>query len=145
MLTVGRRAITCGSVKVARRVITRFGLSVPQPGRNVTVLRSQARLPTAYSCQLVGPGILAVLGGLGAILGCHPAVIDSLGSVIGSLGVRGRRQRIFAVRLLTLARGAVSCRSVEVTRGVISRRGLSIALLGLSVTHVRRQIAVASL
>jgi hypothetical protein len=145
MLTVGRRAVTCGSIKVAGRVITRFGLSVTQPGRDVAILRGQARLPAAHAGQLVGPGIFAVLGGLGAILGRNLAVIYGLGAVIGSLGVRGWRQRTFACRVLTLARGAVPCGAVEVTRCVISRRGLSVALLGLSVTHVRRQIAVASL
>jgi hypothetical protein len=88
MLTVGRRAVTCGSVKVAGRVITRLGLSVPQPGSDVAILRGQARLPAAHAGQLVGPGILAVLGGLGAILGRNLAVIDGLSAVIGSLGVR---------------------------------------------------------
>ncbi len=145
MLTVGRRTVTGGSIEIARRVITRLGLSVPQPGRNVTVLRSQARLPTAYSCQLVGPGILAVLGGLGAVFGRHLAVVDGLGAVLSRLSVRRRTRATFAVRLLTLARGAVSCRSIEVARGVVTGGGFAVTLLGFPITHVRGQIAVASL
>ncbi|HEY8840758.1 MAG TPA: hypothetical protein VIO80_08950, partial [Candidatus Dormibacteraeota bacterium] len=43
--------------------------------------------------------------------------------------------RTFACRLLTLARRAVPCGSVEITRRVVTR-------FGLSVTHVRSQIAV---
>jgi len=142
MLTVGRRAVTGGSIEIARRVITRLGLSVPQPGRNVAILRSQARLPPAYSCQLVGPGILAVLGGLGAVFGRHLAVVDSLGSVVRRLCVRRRTRGTFAVRLLTLTRRAVPRRSVEVTRGVVTGGGLAVTLFGIPITHVRGQVAV---
>ena len=143
MLPVGRGAVTRGSIEIARRVITRLGLSVTQPGRDVAILGSQARLPTAYSCQLVGPGILAVLGGLGAVFGRHLAVIDSLGPVIRSLGVPRWRTGTFALGLLTLTCRAVPCRPVEVARRVITRCGLPVTLLGLSVTHVGGQIAVA--
>ena len=143
MLTIGRRAVTCGSVKIAGRVITRFGLSVTQPGRDVAILRGQARLPAAHAGQLVGPGIFAVLGRLGAILGRNLAVIYGLGAVIGSLGVRGWRQRTFACRVVTLARGAVTCGAVEVTRRVVASRGLTVTLFGLTVTHIRGQIAIA--
>ena len=143
MLTVGRRAIPRGSIKIARSVIPRFGFSVAQPGRDVTVLRSQAGLPTAHSSQLVGPGIFAVLCGLGAIFGRNLAVVDGLGPVIRSLGVPRGRSGAFACLLFTLARRAIPCGSVEVTGRVITRFGLSITLLGLSVAHVRSQIAVA--
>ena len=44
--------------------------------------------------------------------------------------------------MLTLARRTVPCGSVEITRRVITRVGLSVTLLGLSVTHVRSQISV---
>jgi hypothetical protein len=44
---------------------------------------------------------------------------------------------------LTLTRRAIPRGSVEVTRRVVARRGLSVALLGHSVTHVRSEIAVA--
>jgi hypothetical protein len=141
MLAVGRRAVTCGSVQIARRVIARFGLSVTQPGRDVTILRSQARLPATHTCQLVGPGVFAVLGGLGAIFRRHLAVIDSLGAVVRSFSVPRWGPGPF--RLLTLTHRAVPCGSVEVTRCVIARRGFSVALLGLTVTNVRGQIAVA--
>jgi hypothetical protein len=137
MLTVGRRAVTRGSVKIPCCVITRFGLSVTEPGRDVTVLRSQAGLPAAHPGQLVGPGIFAVLGGLGTVFGRNLAVVNSLCAVICSLGVRRWGSRSFACGLLTLVRCAVS-------RGVIARSCLSVALLGLSVAYVRGQIAVAS-
>jgi len=143
MLPVGRRAISCGSVKIAGRVIARLGFSVAQPGRDVTVLRSKAGLPAAHSCQLVGPGIFAILGGLGAILGRNLAVIDSLGAVIRGLGATPWRSGTFACRPFTLTRRAIPCGSVEVSRRVITRFRLSVTLLRLSVTHVRSQIAVA--
>jgi hypothetical protein len=44
--------------------------------------------------------------------------------------------------LLTLARCAVPGGSVEITRRVVTRLGLSITLLGFPVTHVGSQIAV---
>ncbi len=143
MLTVGRRAIPRGSVKIARRVVTRFGFSVAQPGRDVTVLRSQAGLPTAHSSPLVASRIFAVLCGLGAIFRRNLAVVDGLGPVIRSLSVPRGRSGTFACLLFTLARRAIPCGSVEVTRRVVTRFGLSITLLCLSVTHVRGQIAVA--
>jgi hypothetical protein len=142
VLTVGRRAIARGSVKITRRVITCFRLSVAQPGRDVTVLRSQAGLPTAHSCQLVGPGILAVLGGVGAIFGRDLAVVDSLGAVIRSLSAARGRSGTFARRLLTVTLRAIPGGSAEVTRR-ITRLGISITLIRLSVAHVRGEIAVA--
>ena len=142
MLAVGRGSVTRGSIEIARRVITGLGLSVTQPGRDVPILRGQASLPTAHPGQLVCPGILAVPGGLGAIFGRHLAVLDSLGPVIRSLSVPRWRTGAFALGLLILTCRAVPCRPVEVARRVIARRGLSITLLGLSVTHVRSQIAV---
>ena len=145
MLAVRRRAIPCGSVKVAGRVVTRFGLSVTQPGRDITVLRSQAGFPTTHSCQLVDPGVFAILGGLSAIFGRNPPVINRLGAVIRSLSVPRGSSRTFAYRLLTLTRRQVPRGSVEITRCVITRFRLSVTLLRLSVTHVRSQIAVAPL
>jgi len=65
-----------------------------------------------------------------------------LGAVVGSLSVPQGGSGTFACRLLTLARRAVPCGSVEITRRVVARFGLSVTLLGLSVTHVRSQIAV---
>ena len=144
-MTFGRRAIACRSVEVARRVIARFGLSVTQPGRFVAVLGSQAGHPPAGSRQLVGAGILAVLGGVGAIFGGHPAVVDSLGPVVSSLSVPRGSSGAFPGRLLTLARRAIAGGSVEITRGVVARRGLSVTLLGLSVADVRSPVAVAPL
>jgi hypothetical protein len=45
--------------------------------------------------------------------------------------------------MLTVARRAIPCGSVEITRRVVTRFGLPITQLGLSVTHIRSQIAVA--
>jgi hypothetical protein len=65
---------------------------------------SQPGAPAAYSCQLVGPGIFTVLGGL-----C-----------------------------------ATPCGSVEITRRVVMRVGLSVTQLGRDVTILRGQIAFAT-
>jgi hypothetical protein len=143
MLTVGRRAIACVSVEIARGVITRFGFTITQPGSDVAILSSQAGLPTAHSCQLVGAGILPVLGGLGPIFGRNLAVINRLGPVVRSLSVSRGRLGTFPCRLFTLSCGAIPCSPGEVTRRVIARFGLSVTLFGLPVTHVGSQIAVA--
>jgi hypothetical protein len=142
MLTLARRAIPCGSVEITRRVVTRSGFSVTQLSRDVTVLRSQPGLPAAHSCQLVGPGILAVFGGVCAIFGRHLAVLDGLGAVVRSRSTPRGSSGTLAGRMLTLARRAIPCGSVEITRRVVTRFGLSVTLLGLSVTHVRSQIAI---
>ena len=142
MLTLARRAIPCGSVEITRRVVTRSGFSVTQLSRDVTVLRSQPGLPAAHSCQLVGPGILAVFGGVCAIFGRNLAVLDGLGAVVRSRSTPRGSSGTFAGRMLTLARRAIPCGSVEITRRVVTRFGLSVTLLGLSVTHVRSQIAI---
>jgi hypothetical protein len=65
-----------------------------------------------------------------------------LGAVVGSLSLPRGGSVAFACSLLTLARRAVPGGSVEITRRVVTRFGLSVTLLGLSVTHVRSQIAV---
>jgi hypothetical protein len=145
MLTIGRRAIPRGSIQIARSVIACFRLSVTQTGRDVTILRSQARLPTAHSCQLVGPGILAVLGGLGAVFGRNLAVLESLGAVIRRLSAPRGSSGTFACRPLTITRRPVPCGPVDITRCVITRCSLSVALLRLSVAYVRGQISVAPL
>jgi hypothetical protein len=126
---VGRGAIACGSIEIACRVITRFGLTVAQSGGDVSVRRSLARLPAAHSCQLVGPGIFTVLGGLGPIFRRNLAVIDRLGAVVRSLGAPGWRPGAFAFRLVTLC--------------VIARCSLSVTLFRLSITYIGGQIAVA--
>jgi hypothetical protein len=142
ILAVARRAVPCGSVEITRRVVTRLGLPVSQAGRDVTVLCSQPGLPAPHSCQLVGPGILAVLGGLCAVFGCNLAVVDGLGAIVRSFSLPRGGSGTFACRLLTLARRAIPCGSVEITRRVVTRFGLAVTLLGLAVTYVRSQIAV---
>jgi hypothetical protein len=44
--------------------------------------------------------------------------------------------------MLTVACCAIPCRSVEITRRVVTRFGFSVTQLGLSVTLVRSQITV---
>jgi hypothetical protein len=145
ILAVGRRAVACGSVEIARRVVTRLGLSVSEASRDVAVLSSEPGLPAPHSCQLVGSGILAILGGLCAVFGCNLAVVNSLGTVVGSPSLPQGGSGTFACRLLTLARLPVPGGAVEITRRVITGLGLSITLLGLSITHVRSQVAVPPL
>jgi len=139
MLTVARRAIRCRSVEITRRVVTRFGFSVTQLGRDVTFQRSQPGLPAPHSGRLVGPGIFAVLGGLCAIFRCKFAVVDGLGAVVRSLGAPRGSSGTFVSRMLTVARRAIPCRSVEITRRVVTRFGLSVTQLGRDVTVLRRQ------
>ncbi|HEY4889007.1 MAG TPA: hypothetical protein VIJ58_10615 [Candidatus Dormibacteraeota bacterium] len=50
----------------------------------------------------------------------------------------------FARLLLTVARRAIPCGSVEITRCVVARFGLPVTQVGFPVTHIRSQIAVAS-
>jgi hypothetical protein len=99
MLTVAGGAITRGPVEVARRVITRFGLSVTQPGRDVTVLRSQAGLPAADSGQLIGFGIVAVRFGLSiSLLGLPIAdVRREVAVATFYVALARRRQGVFLV------------------------------------------------
>ncbi|HZQ50322.1 MAG TPA: hypothetical protein VFB69_08440 [Candidatus Dormibacteraeota bacterium] len=142
-MTVGRRPIPGGAVEIAGRVVARLGLPVAKPGRDIAILRRKAGLPAAHPAQLVGPGILAVLGGLRAVFGRNLAVIDGLSAVVGSIK-SPRRRRAALARGSTLAFGAVTGRSVEVTRSVIARGGLSITLLRLAVPHVGGQVPVAT-
>jgi hypothetical protein len=142
-LAVARRAIPRGSVEITRRVVTRLSLSVAQFGGDVTVLRSQPGLPAAHSRQLVGPGILTVLGRLCAIFGCNLAVVDGSFAVVRSPSMPRGSLGAFPRLMLTVARRAIPCGSVKITRRVVTRFGLPITQLGLSVTHIRSQIAVA--
>ena len=125
-LPIARRAIARGSVEVTGRVIARFGLLVTQPGRDVAVAGSQPGLPAAHRRQLVRPGILAVLRGLRAILGGNLAVIDGPFAAVCSFRPTRVGARTFVCRAPAVARGAVTGRSIAITRGVVARFGLSI-------------------
>jgi hypothetical protein len=144
VLTVASRAIPGGAIEIARRVVTRFGLSVTQPGCNVAVLGSQPSLSPPYSRQLVGPGIKAVLGGVGAIFGRNPAVVDGLRAVVcGSSPPRGGLDT-FVCRILAVARGAIPGGSVEIARGIVTRFRLSVAQPGGDVTVLCSQPGLAA-
>ena len=75
-LAVGGRPIPCASVEIAGSVIARLGRDITQLGGDVTVPRRQPGLAAAHCCQLVGPGVLAVPGRLGAVFSRHPAIVD---------------------------------------------------------------------
>ena len=142
MLAVGRGPIPGGPVEIARRVIARFGLAVTKPGGGVAILCGQARLPAAHPCQLVGPGVLAILLGLGAVFGRHPAVVDRLGAVVRSLVLAGWGFRTFIWRLVGRMRGSVAGCSIEVDGGVIASFGFPVTLFGLAIPDVGGQVAV---
>jgi hypothetical protein len=125
-LTAARRAISRGSVEITGCVVACFGLLVAQPGRDVPVPRCQPGLPTAHSRQLVGPGILSVLRGLCAILGCDFAVVTRPDAAVGSLSAARVGPGTFVSRALTIARRAVSCGSIAITGRVITRFGLPV-------------------
>src|ERR1700737_2109145 len=102
---------------MTRRVITRFGLSVTKPGREITVLSSHPRLSTAHACELVGPGICAVLGCLGTVFGRHLAVVDRLGAVVRSPGAPRGCLVTFVCRMLPVGRRTATCGSVKIAGG----------------------------
>jgi hypothetical protein len=134
-LTIARGAIPGSAVAIPGRVVTRFSLSVAQPGRDVSVPRGEPGLPATHSRQLVGPGILAVLRRMRAIFGCNLAVIDSPYAAVGRLSAPRVGPRTFVCGTLTVARRAIPRTSVAITGSVVSR-------LGLLVTQPRRDVAV---
>ena len=139
VLTIARRASPGGSVEITSRVVTRFGLPVTQPGGNVTVLRSQPGLSAAHSRLLVGPGIQAVLGGVGAIFGRNSAIVNGLRAVVrGSSAPRGGLHA-FVSRVLSIARRSIPGGSVEITSRVVARFCLSVTQPGCDVTVLRGQ------
>jgi hypothetical protein len=98
---------------------------------------SQPGAPAACSCQLVGPGILTVLGrlcaifrcnlavvaALRAIFRCYPAVVYSSFAAVRCLSAPRGGPGTFIGRALTVGRRAISSGSVEITRRVITRLG----------------------
>ena len=78
-----------------------------------------------------------------SIFGRHLAVVDGLGAVVRCLSVSRGTSGTLACRMLTLARCAIPSRSIEITRRIVTRLSFSVTLLGLSVAHVRSQIAVS--
>ena len=138
-LTVARRAIPCGAIGLTGRVVTRFGLSVTQPCRDVTIPRGQPSLATAHRRQLVSPGILAVLRRLCAIVRRNFAVVDRSHAAIRGIGAPRVGSRAFVCRAPAIARGAIPSGSVELTGRVVARFGVSVTLLGGEVTRPRSQ------
>jgi len=101
---------------------------------------SEPGAPAACSCQLVGPGIFTVPGCLGAIFRgnlavvaalctifrCNLAIVDGPYAAVRSLSAPGVGPGTFICRALTVARRAIPCGSVEITRRVVTRFGLSV-------------------
>ena len=145
ILAVACRAISSGSVKIARRVVTCFGLPVTEPSSDVTVLRSQPSLSAAHPRQFVGPGILAVFGRLCTIFGRNLAVVGGLFPVIRRTCMSGGTPVTFARLMLAVTDRAIPRVPVKITRSVVTRFGLPVAQRGLSITHIGGQIAVAAL
>jgi hypothetical protein len=143
-LAVAQCAVPCSSVEVTRCVVTRLGLSVTLLGRNVTLSRSQSGLPTAHCRQLVGPRILAVLGGARAIVRCNLAVVDGAHAAVSSFGAARVGPGTLLRRSSTIARLPISCGPVEITCRVVTRFGLSVAQLGRDVTRSCSQRGVFS-
>jgi hypothetical protein len=134
-LTIARGAIPGSAVAIPGRVVTRFGLSVAQSRRDVSVPRGESGLSATHSRQLVGPGILAVLRRMRAIFGCNLAVVDGPYAAVGRLSAPRVGPRTFVYGTLTVARRPIPRTSVAITSSVVSR-------LGLSVTQPRRDVAV---
>ena len=132
-------AVARGSVEVAGRVVASFGLPVAQPRGHVSVLRGQPRFPAARADQLVGPGVLAISRGLGAIFGRDLSVVDGLRAVVR----RARAPRggliAFVGGVLPVGRRAIARGPVQVAGGVVTRFGLPVAQTGCDVSVLRSQ------
>ena len=116
------QATTAGEDQV--RPSHELGLPVTQPCGNVTVLRSQPGLSAAHSRLLVGPGIQAVFGGVGAIFCRNSAVVNGLGAVVRGSGAPRGGLRAFVSRILAIARRSISASSTASSR---TRAGASCA------------------
>jgi hypothetical protein len=125
-LTIARRAIPCGAVEITRRVVSRFGVPVAQPGRDVAITRCQTRLPTAHGRLLIGPRIFAVLRRVGAIFGCDFAVVDRSNAAVGSFGTPRVSPSTFVSRALSVARRTVPRSPIAITGRIVTRFGFSI-------------------
>jgi hypothetical protein len=102
---------------------------------------SKPSAPAADSCQLVGPGVFAILGGLRAvfrrnltvvaalrsIIRRHLAVVDSSHSAVRSISTLRGRASACVFRALTAARRAIPCRSIKIARRVVTRFGVTVA------------------
>ena len=122
MLTVARRAASGGSVENISGVVMRVGLSVTQRGRDVTLLR-----------------------GLGAVVRGSLAIAAGLHALVRGLSAPRGGPGTFVCRVLTVARRAIPCGSVEITRRVVTRFGLSVTQLGRDVTLLRSHVASSPL
>ena len=138
-LTIDRGLLSCGSVEITRGAVTGFGLLVTQPGRDVTLPRSQAGLATAHCHQLVCPGIFAIPGGQCAIFGRNPAVVECSHPAVRSAGAPRLGPCAFVCRALAVARRTISGGSIEIARGVVARLGFSVTQLGGNITLARGQ------
>ena len=143
-LTVPLRTIAGASVEITGRVVPGFGFAVTEPGRDVTVLRRQPGFAAANTGQLVGPGILEVLGGLGPIFGGHPAVVDGLGAIVRGPSPPRSGPGAFVGRMLTVARRAVPRCSVEIAGGVVPRFGLAVTQPGRDIAILRGKPCLAA-
>ena len=143
-LEAARRSIPGGSIEIAGDAVAGFGLLVTQPRGEGTFLGCQPGFPSAHSCRLVAPGMLTVLGGLHAIFRGNLAVIDRLGTVVGSLCAPPGSQGAFVGRLLALVRRTISCDFGAIARRVVARLGLVVTkrsgdIARLSACTVRRR------
>ena len=124
-------------------IIARLGFLIAQSRGDIAVLRREPRLPAANTGQLVGAGILTVLGCHGAIVGRDLPVLDGLRPVVRSLSPPRGQPGAFASGILAFSGRQVHLGPVDVARRVVARLGLAIALLRLSVAHVGGEVTVA--
>ncbi|HEY4915050.1 MAG TPA: hypothetical protein VIJ91_14160 [Candidatus Dormibacteraeota bacterium] len=136
-LSVARRTNPRSPIAITRRIVTRFGLSITQAGRDVPVTRSQTGLPTAHSRQLVGAGILAVPRRMCAIVRRNFAVVDGPLAAIRGISTTGVGPCAFVCCTPAIARRAISCNSVELSGRVVTRFGVSVTLFGGEVSRPR--------
>jgi hypothetical protein len=143
-LAVARRAIACSPIQIARRIVTRFGIAVAQPCRDVPVSRGQTSLTTAHGSLLVGPGILAVFRRLRAVLCGDLAVVDGSLAAVGCLSTTGIGAGAFVGCSLPVARCAIPRGAIAISCSVVTSFGLAIPEPGRNVAVSRRQAGLAA-
>jgi len=87
---------------------------------------SQPGAPAAHSCQLVGPGIFTVLGGLRAIVRGNLAVAAGLRAVGGGVSARRSCPGTVSCRILTVARRSQLHLSVGPNRRIVKQTSLAL-------------------
>jgi hypothetical protein len=102
---------------------------------------SKSNTAAVHSGQLVGAGILAVPGRLGAIFRRNLAVVAALRAIVrGNLSIVDcSHPAVGGLGALSVVCRAIACCSVQTTDRVVARFGFAVAKAGGDVTIPRRE------